>query len=326
MPNHTTSSTQAIDALTWTHLSADDVAAWAELTNVLAVADQTDEFYDAEDLAEELAESGFTPELDSWAVWSGSHLIGFGQLRVAVALDADGAVRCQLDGGVHPQWRGHGVGRQLMDRMEQRGRELAAQRHPGAPAYYRASGGVEGASVRNLLTHRGYTTARYFHDLRLRLPAVQKQTRPIEGVELASPMLGDAETVRLAHNQAFADHWGSTAISSDRWGELFASRTARLPLSTVACDADGRVLSYVLVAQWVDREAYVNLVGTVPDARGRGLAQVCLHRSLELIQNSGVYDLVDLEVDADSPTGATRIYERLGFAPLRVRSTMILPA
>lgn len=63
----------------------------------------------------------------------------------------------------------------------------------------------------------------------------------------------------------------------------------------------------------MDRQAYVNLVGTVPHARGRGVAAAALARTLGLAARSGRYDIIELDVDSDSPTGATRLYEKVGF-------------
>lgn len=45
----------------WGSLSGECVQEWAELTNLLATVDGTEEFYEAEDLAEELFELGVDP-------------------------------------------------------------------------------------------------------------------------------------------------------------------------------------------------------------------------------------------------------------------------
>lgn len=309
-------------ALRWTHLSADIVEPWAELTNRLAIVDGTEEFYEPEDLAEELEEPGFTPETDSWAVWDEGRLVAYGQLRVASHLDDEGRVRCYLAGGVHPDWRGRGVGRAVVDRMETRARELAAQRHPGVPAFFRMNGQLDGSPTRRLLTHLGYAEVRYFNDLARPVPGNRLSVAEINGVELITPGDEHEQPVRVAHTAAFADHWGSSPNTEESWHQHWSSRSSRREVSTVAVDPAGAVLAYVLTNQWVPRELYVTIVGTIPEARGQGLAAACLARTLNLAAESGAYDKVGLTVDSESLTGATRLYERLGFTLERTTAAM----
>lgn len=308
--------------LRWTHLTPDTTSQWAELTNLLARVDGTEEYYEAEDLAEELTESGFTPERDSWAVWDGQTLVGYGQLRVAANLNDEGRVRCSLGGGVHPDWRGRGIGRELVHRQEQRARELAGERHPGAPFFFRAPGELDGSDARRLLTRMGYAVVRYFNELTRPLPGEDVTVADIEGVRLIAPTDEHEAAVREAHNAAFTDHWGSSPSAPETWRDYWTGRSQRKQFSTLAVDEDGAVLAYVMVSQWVPREAYVDLVGTVREARGRGLAAAALGRSIRLAAESGEFDVIELGVDSDSPTGATRLYERLGFTLARVMAAM----
>lgn len=310
---------------TWAPLRPADTRAWADLVNTLAVADQTEEFYDAEDLAEELDATGFDPATDSWAVWDGDVVVGYGTVRVSDGPDAEGYVRVQLEGGVRPSHRGRGIGRALMDRLETRASELSAHRHPGVPARLRCVGGVDGASVRDLLAARGYAPARWFSQMTRALPLPTDAARAVpglpDGVRLTAPDPDLVEPLWRAHGRAFADHWGSTPISAGRWAEMMRSRSARPAVSSVAVDAAGAPLAYVLVGQWVDREAYITLVGTDPEHRGRGLASACLDRTVRAASDSGAFDVIELHVDSASPTGADRLYERVGFTRTRLLAT-----
>ena len=315
MPNST-------ESLRWDALTPESVDAWAELTTVLADADGTGETYEAEDLAEELAETGVTPETDTWAVWDDDRLVAYGQLRVGLALDFEGRARSHLSGGVHPRWRGRGIGTALMDRMESRARALASERHPGVPAYARAPGGVEGSDARALLAGRGYAVVRYFNDLARPLPGPPLPELPSAGVTLVDQLDEHEEAARVAHNIAFADHWGSAEIPADEWHHHWRSRSSRPALSTLALGPDGSVQAYVLAGQYVPGTLYVAIVGTVPQARGRGLAAACLARTLTLAAATGDFERAELGVDSASPTGATRLYERLGFEPVRTLAAM----
>lgn len=77
------------------------------------------------------------------------------------------------------------------------------------------------------------------------------------------------------------------------------------------------MLAYALTGQWVDRELYVSLVGTRQSARGRGLARAVLEATVASAADSGRYDLVELGVDSDHPSGAGRLYASVGFTPVR---------
>lgn len=308
--------------LRWTHLTADTTPQWAELTNLLAKVDGTEEFYEPEDLVEELEESGFDPATDSFAVWAGDTMVGYGQLRVAANLDHEGRVRCNPGGGVHPEWRGQGIGRELVARQEARALEIAAQRHPGAEPFFRTDGELEGSAARRLLTHLGYAVVRHFNSLTRPIPGEPVVVPRVEGVTLRCPTDADERAVHRTHNAAFADHWGSAPMSEDGWHDYWSARAQRRQVSTIAVDDRGEVLAYVLAGQWTPRELYVAAVGTAPAARGRGLAAACLTRTIALASESGDYDKVDLDVDSESPTGATRLYERVGFTLARTTAAM----
>lgn len=302
-----------VTTVDWQPLSVPTVADWAELTNLLAVVDGTEEFYDADALAEELHEPGVDPELDTVAAWRDGTLVGFGQLRLSSGL-IEGHARAEIYGGVRPDQRRRGLGTEIMDRMEARARELAAERHPGVPVWLRVAGGIEGASVRPMLERRGYAVVRYYHELARPIPAVLPPP-PHQPVRRYSVEL--AEQVRLAHNDAFSTHWGSIPMTTEQWQNLVGSRTFRPDCSFLSVADTGEVQAYVLVSQWVAGEAWVQLVGTRQRARGAGLARACLAAAVRAMAEQG-YASAGLGVDSQNPSGAGALYASLGFEMQRV--------
>jgi mycothiol synthase len=300
----------------WRPLDTETVADWAELVNTLAKADGTEEYYQVEDLLEELEIAGFDAAQDSVAAWQDGRLVGFGKLWIAGSPGQDGRIGVRIEGGVHPDYRGQGIGRQIMDRMEPRARQLAAERQPGTEVWLAVFGGLPGASVRPLLEHRGFELARYFHHLARPLTG-ELPWASADGVQPYRPEL--AEAVRLAHNEAFAEHWGSAPRTEQNWRELVEARAFRPAYSFVSLAADGTVDAYVLCGQWMPGELYIELVGTRLRARGRGLARACLAATLRAAAADGLTK-AELGVDSENGSGAGRLYESMGFTRVRVNA------
>ncbi|MGC1207894.1 MAG: hypothetical protein WA880_08070, partial [Ornithinimicrobium sp.] len=93
-------------AYRWGHLSAETAGTWAELHNLLARVDDTDEFLEVEDLLEDLQSPTFDAAQDSWGIWAGEDIVGFGRVLVPEALSNEGLARSYLFGGIHPDYRG----------------------------------------------------------------------------------------------------------------------------------------------------------------------------------------------------------------------------
>lgn len=309
------SATDGIDRLTWDTLRLEDADELSALTNEIAVADGTGETMSIESTREFLSTPGTELSRDSVAVRDGERLVAFGCVDVAAQPDREGRVRCRLPGGVRPAFRRRGIGGRILDAQQEIAAGRAEAEHPGRPGHMHVGGGLEGAGVRPLLAERGFAPVRSFLEMLRELPGEQlPPVPPIEGVRLRTPQDADAESVHAAHVTAFADHWGSAPSSPERWAHMWSASTRRPEFSTIAVDEEDRVLAYVMTDVWEERRLYIALVGTRPEARGRGIATAVLARTLRLAAESGEFDDVQLEVDGESLTGATRLYARLGFA------------
>ena len=130
------------------------------------------------------------------------------------------------------------------------------------------------------------------------------------------------EPARAAHNDAFRDHWGSEPVGVERWRHLGADAPGFLAgCSSIAVTPSGEVVGYVLCSappgmQREHRTAWMGTVGVRRDRRGRGVGAALLTRSIAAMRAEG-FERVGLDVDADNPTGAVRVYERLGFTESR---------
>lgn len=178
-------------SIVWKPIVPAHAPAWAELSNLLAFDQGVEDYYAPQDLASELEEPGVDSSLDTLAAWDGGTMVAYGQLRVSHRLQ-DGLANAFLGGGVHPRWRGRGLGGAVMDWIEPRAAELSRKRHPGAPGILSFWAGAPGSSSAHLAMTRGYVPARYLHDFALDLTS----WRPT-GSPGAAPQAGEQA---LAHD------------------------------------------------------------------------------------------------------------------------------
>ncbi|NUR97146.1 MAG: GNAT family N-acetyltransferase [Kribbellaceae bacterium] len=298
-------------------LTLDDVEEWAALHAAKEKVDQEGENYSAEDLAEDLQRPGLDLERGTVALWSGDRMIGYGMVRVPQAVvDVD---RVHAGGGIHPEWRRRGLGRLLMQWLIARAGELHTETHPEAPGYATVGAASTNVGATALLQGLGFKPERYFFDMRRPLDQPIPEAAVPDDLELTSYDASHDEELRLAHYEAFSDHWGWTPPTPDLWrSRSVGSRAFRGAQSYYVLDGE-TVASYVNCFEWEAdtevtgvRELYIGQVGTRRAYRGRGLARAALAKVLAEAAQAG-YQRAALGVDADNPTGALGLYENLGF-------------
>ena len=132
----------------------------------------------------------------------------------------------------------------------------------------------------------------------------------------------DADTVSAVLLEAFVDHQGDVPFAPDYMRHVLAADDARPDLSRLAHDAEGPV--GVIVCRDRPRDGYVWAIGVLRRARRRGLAQALLTHAFADFASDGRTS-VALEVEAQSLTGATRVYERVGMTVRAVHDTWTRP-
>lgn len=308
--------------LTWRPLTTADVPAVTRL--VLASQEADGAPYRTSEA--EIAASMEGP----WRDLEADTLGGFddtGELRACAFVEVrpgdTRTVRAFLRGTVHPGWRRRGVGRALLRWMEGRGRQKLAESGKDLPARLAVYVDEDAKDHRRLCAAAGFSPVRWYvtmrRDLRGPLPA---QVEP-EGVEIVpwTPELDEA--VRVAHNEAFADHWGSEPSTPETWKGHLTHHAA--DWSFVALDRTrigDAVVGYLMSGRYEhDWEpvgytfGYVDLLGVTRPWRGRRLGTALLARAMAAYRASGMEHAV-LAVDTENPSGARGMYARLGFEPI----------
>ncbi|WP_125777743.1 GNAT family N-acetyltransferase [Antribacter gilvus] len=311
--------------LTWRAQTLDDAPTLIGLINAIEEADGQPWRFSLEELVEDLAKPWLDLDADT-AV--GLDADGTPRAWAAVTLPPDGEtlVRAIVEGGVHPEWRGRGIGREVLAWSLARARQLvAAAPQQGLPgrilAYVRDEAP---AAQHHLLERSGLTAIRFWSTLTRDLSAPVPEM-PLDPALRLVPFSDELdEAVRLAHNDAFRDHWGSQPSTPETWT---ANRAMFAPAWTFAV-VDPSVTTedgapFVVGYHWGERyeqdwevqgysAGYTHLLGVRRDYRGRGIGPAVLAHAMRVFAADGM-DRAELSVDTENPTGAYGLYERLGF-------------
>jgi GNAT superfamily N-acetyltransferase len=248
------------------------------------------------------------PETDSTMLFEpGGRLVAAG----FTTTPPDGGDQLYLTGGVHPDWRGRGIGRDLVGRHLDRARQLHRARARGATWRLMAHNQLGDHDAARLLRRFGFQAARYWFDMTARTD-LAPPVAPPPGIRLVPYTPEYEDGVYLAHTESFADTWGFQRRDRPAWRDLTVQAKRFLPhlsFVTLAPDPVGFVFTY---DHPDDGRVYIGQIGVRAPWRRQGLATALLTRVLNAAAHTAHHH-VELHVDAASPTGAVTIYERAGF-------------
>lgn len=303
---------------TWRPLEPQDAARLEALVEAARAADGGEEVSTQDDLLRELTDPRAPATTNTRALalsdgslagWAIVHERSHGRL----------ARRVFLDGATGPHMRGRGIGTQLLRWAMARGEETLAAQPADLPRYLEAFRDVTASSAVDLHVAHGFAAVRHYMDMRRDLSVALPVEPTVGGVRIVRYETTFAEAVRRAHNEAFTDHWESEPVRPEDWERDFVGNPRfRADLSFIALAGDevaGYSVNYCSEADWAAsdvRDAWIGQLGVLRPWRGRGLATALLVRSMARFRDAAM-DAASLGVDAQNPTGAVALYQRVGF-------------
>lgn len=256
--------------------------------------------------------------LDTRGYWLDDTLVAYG--LVWHRPSGERQERAYLQGMVDPGLRGQGIGRHLIAWEMERAREWLSGCDPTLPWYIRADEWEWIEDAHRLYRRFGLEPVRYIKEM------IRPLDRPIEvdsidGVRIVPWDRTLDEEARATLNKAFADHWGSTPSDAASFQHRLEADGTRIDLSFLAVAGD-EVVGVCLNGFYPDdesvtgrREGWVMALGVDRAWRGRGLASSLLTTSFNAFVDSGLTHSM-IGVDAENPTGAFRVYEKMGYEVL----------
>ena len=242
-------------------------------------------------------------ERDAWVWERAGRIVAYG--AVYVRGDEGPDRRLIGDGYVDPEYAGRGLGAAIIDATERRARERG---------FARLENAVLGNDPRAaaLLHSRGYRDIRHFYRMRVELEGPPPEPRWPDGFEVSAFDPAEAREFHAALEEGFSEEWGHTFEPFEAFAKrrLEEERFDPTLWTTVRADAE---IAAVLIADW-KRHGEAGWIGSVAVRRPwrrRGLGEALLLRALGQFYERGER-VVQLGVDAENPSGATRLYERVG--------------
>jgi GNAT superfamily N-acetyltransferase len=247
-----------------------------------------------------------------------------GYTRVWWEIQGDGRWVGFAIGYVRPEWRRKGIGttflrfdearlRQIARQLKQNG-ELAAEAPCSIDQYLNETE----QDTRALLERNSFSVIRHnFEMVRPDLENVPDLPLP-QGVEVRPYQPEHLRSIWEASNEAFKDHWGYIVEPWEEYERMQADPDFDPSLWRVAWQ-DGQVAGMVLsFINKRENEEYGRLRGYTENIcvrrhwRKQGLAKALIARSLLAIKERGMKEAA-LGVDAQNTSGATHLYELMGY-------------
>lgn len=255
--------------------------------------------------------------------------IGYGGVRYEEDEDdPNGERRFYLRLTIHKVAEGTGLEKVIASRLMEiiRGYQADTAMKPLPRASVRAWSFEQFHRTRALWQAMGLREVRQFWAMARPLTEPIDEPDAVEGVTIRPYHYPeDNEGARKAFDASFADHWDHHPISPEDWEHWLKQPQVRPDLSLLAAidGAPGTFAGFCMIEIFENdnkvrgvAEGWIELLGTIRGWRRMGLGRSLLLHGLHSLRSAGL-DTALLGVDSESPTGANKLYESVGF---RIRS------
>ncbi len=227
-------------------------------------------------------------------------------------------------GYVLPAYRRRGLGRALLQFGEERLRQVAGGlRESGklpqnAECFFSNFVAQNETAKHALLMAAGYRPIRYAFDMvRPDLEDIPDLPLP-PGLELRPVKPEEMRPIWEASNEAFRDHWGYVQPPEEEYDRWLHETINNPALWQVAWEGDqvaGMVLNFINANEneaMQRKRGYTENICVRRPWRKLGLAKALIARSLAMLKAVGM-EHAALGVDAENISGATHLYEKMGY-------------
>ncbi|MBI3941374.1 MAG: GNAT family N-acetyltransferase [Chloroflexi bacterium] len=285
----------------------DDLQAVTDLISACDIAEYGQSDFTTEEMLTDWNKPDFDLATDAWVITTFD-----GQVAAYEEIwNRHDHVRLQADGYVHPDHRNLGIGTYLLRVMEARARQHIPVAPEGQQVVVTAGVSEADTTAHPLFQQEGYTVERHFW--RMEIEFTDPPPTPQYPASIAFRTLQPGENPRQIFNsleEAFRDHWGYTPWNYEWWTARNFNRENFDPTLWFLA-IDGNEIAGACNCKYLGDIGWVDQLGIRRPWRQQGLGLALLSLAFGEFYRRGTHK-VGLGVDAQNPTGATRLYRRAG--------------
>lgn len=211
---------------------------------------------------------------------------------------------------VHPDYAHLGLDAYLLERAEERAKELIELAPTGARVTLNTLNTEKNQTYLQAIEQAGFAYVR--SQWRMQIDMTEPPPLPVwsDGIALRPFTLDMASAIHAANEEAFKDHWGHVPMSFETFEHLLIKAPNFDPTLWFVPMESEQIVGCAICFRYDDLGWCGGLFIRRPWRR-RGIALAMLHQAFSEFYRRGTHS-IGLGVDAASLTGATRLYEKAG--------------
>jgi mycothiol synthase len=260
-----------------------------------------------EELRHEWQDPDFDPDTDGFIVETEQgRIVGYDEI-----LNTHENAIFEMNGNAHPEFKGRGIGTTLLRAVEKRALQRMERAEPDVRVILTTTISKNDPEGVVLHQNEGYLPVEYHWRMEINLNDEPDVPNFPAGIELRPFIQGEQDDAILqANNEAFREHPGHIDWSLEEW-RRYRYDDPEFDPSLWMIAWDGEEIAGYSLNRYRTGIGWIRTLGVRPRWRKRGLGEALLFHSFGEYYRRGM-PTIGLGVNANNPTGATRLYQKVG--------------